>query len=292
MKKAPLKYSDNITITEEYFELRLACDCDTIDVQSLIKYLNQANLMVQGINETLNKDYNCGYDDIEVEVYTIEHGSIRIPFKLKKFAEKLLYDLPIAIIGGVAVYLICGNKEPIIIQTNDGEIEAAPETFLENKQTKKSVGKIARMVVEDDGINNLSLTYEKSNGNKESVTISKNQLEKVAEECEDTDDDIITTIPKTRLQIYGPILDSRPSSWRVKFNGNIIPARMADTEFLDEMTAKKIAFAPDDEIIADLEQIISEDEKGQHVKWYIRKVHSYPKYTRIIKGAQQRTLDL
>lgn len=292
MNRTPLKCNDNITITEEYFELRLACDYDTIDVQSLIKYLNQANLMVLGINETLNKDYNCGYDDIEVEVYAIEHGSIRIPFKLKKFAEKLLYDLPIAIIGGVAVYLICGNNEPIIIQTNDGEIEAAPNTFFENKQTKRSVGKIARMVVEDDGINDLSLTYEKSNGNKESVTISKNQLEKVAEECEDTDDDIITTIPKTRLQIYGPILDSRPSSWRVKFNGNIIHARMADTEFLDEMTAKKIAFAPDDEIIADLEQIISEDEKGQHVKWYIRKVHSYPKYTRIIKGAQQRNLDL
>lgn len=287
-----LKYTDNVTITDEYFEIRLACDCDTIEIQSLIKYLNQANLMIQGINETLNKDYNCGYEDIEVEVYALEHGSIRIPFNIKKFAEKLLYDLPIAIIGGVAVYLICGNKEPIMIQTNDGEIEAVPDTFLENKQTKRSVGKIARMVVEDEGIKDLSITYEKPNGNQESVTISKSQLEKVADECEGTDDDIITAIPETRLQIYGPILDSRPSSWRVKYNGNIIPARMADTDFLDEMTAKKIAFAPDDEIIADLEQIISEDEKGTHIKWYIRKVHSYPKYTRIIKGAQQGTLDL
>lgn len=292
MKKKQLKYSDDITITEEFFELRLVCDTDTIDVHSLIKYLKQANLMVQGINETLNKDYNCGYDNIEVEVYALDHGSIRIPFKFKKFAERLLYDLPIAILGGVAVNLICGSKDPIPIQTNDGEIEATPDTFLENKQTKQSVGRIAKMVVENEGISDLSVTYEMPNGTRESVSITKIKLEKVAEECEDTEDDVITTIPKVDLQIYGPILDSTPSSWRVKFNGNTISARMADTDFLEEMTTKKIAFAPDDEIIADLEQIISEDEKGTHVRWYIRKVHSYPKYTRIIKGAQQGKLNL
>lgn len=292
MKKSQIKSTDNIAISEEFFELRLACNCNTIDVSNLIKYLNQANLMVQGINETLNKDYNCGYEDIEVAVYAIEHGSIRIPLKVKKYAVKSLFELSIAIIGGVAVSLICGDKEPIVIQTNDGATEAQPDSFLDNKQTKRSVGEIARMVVEDDGITDLSLTYEKPNGTRESVTISKNKLERVAEECEDTNDDIITTIPQTRLQIYGPILDSTPSSWRVKHNGNIIYARMTDTDFLEEMTAKKIAFAPDDEIIADLEQIIFEDEKGAHVKWYIRKVHSYPKHTRIIKGAQQMTLDL
>lgn len=148
------------------------------------------------------------------------------------------------------------------------------------------------MVAENDSISNLQITYQKLDGQHETMTISKSTLKEVAEKCEYTEEAVSTAIPNVRLQIYGPILDNTPSSWRVKYNGNKISAHMADTDFLQEMTAKKIAFAPDDEIIADLEQIISEDEKGTHVKWYIRKVHSYPKYTRIIKGAQQQSLDL
>ena len=61
---------------------------------------------------------------------------------------------------------------------------------------------------------------------------------------------------------------------------------MSDKDFLEEMTAKKIAFAPGDEIIADIEEVISEDERGEHRRWSIKKVHSYPKYTRVIKEQQ------
>ena len=63
----------------------------------------------------------------------------------------------------------------------------------------------------------------------------------------------------------------------------------AEEKALVEMTAKKIAFAPGDEIIADIEEVISEDEQGMHIKRYIRKVHNYPKYTRVVKGVKQQT---
>lgn len=292
MKKTKFNSFEPVKVTEEFFELRLVCDTDTIDVFSLIKYLNQTNNMVHGINETLNKGFNTGYTEVEIEVFALEHGSIRIPLKLKKYAASTLFVISTNIIGNVAADLISGNKEPIVIVTADSNVEADPSVFLENSQTKRSVGKIARMVAENDSISDLKITYEKPNDQNETMTISKRTLEKVADECECTDDDIIYQYPKTKLQIYGPILDNKPSAWRVRYNGNTISARMTDVDFLDEMTAKKIAFAPNDEIIADLEQIITEDEKGSHIKWYIRKVHSYPKYTRIIRNNQQQALKL
>lgn len=285
MPKKKFNPFDNVVLTEEFFELRLVCDCDTIDIFSLIKYLSQANGMIQGINESLNRDFSCGYEEIEVEAFALEHGSIRIPFKLKKYAIKGLMGIATTFIGGVAVNLVSGNKEPIIIINNDDEeITADPSTFLDNRVTKRNVGRIARMVAEDDGISDLAVTYEKPNGDRQTMTISKETLQKVADECQDTEEDITNVYPKAHLQIYGPILDSKPSSWRVMHNGHKIYAFMTDKDFLEEMTAKKIAFAPNDEIVADLEEIISEDDKGHHSKWYIRKVHNYPKYTRIIKN--------
>lgn len=289
MAKKKTSYKNEIVLTEEFFEIRLTCDTNTIDVFTLIKYLNQANYMVQGINKTLNKNFNVGYDAIDIEVFAVEHGSIRIPLKFKKYAANTLMGLTTTIVGGVAVNLISGNKEPIIIESNTEYIEAQPSIFLDNQQTKRSVGKIAKMVVEDDGISNLEVTYEKSDGKRESLTIKKTTLEKVAKECEDTADDIINYYSKTRLQIYDPILENTPSGWQVIMNGQKLKAFMTDKDFLEEMTAKKIAFAPGDEIIADIEEVISEDEQGMHIKRYIRKVHNYPKYTRVVKGVKQQT---
>lgn len=293
MAKTKSLLSKDIIRTEEFFELRLLCDTKVIDVHSLIKYLTQANSMVQGINETLNFDYTVGYDLIEVDVFAIEQGSVRIPLLLKKYAAPMIIGVATTFIGGVAVNLVSGNKGPIIVASETGDIKTESSTFLENRQTRQSVSTIAKMVAEDDGITGLEITYEKADGQRESLTISKKTLAGVAEECGEMEDDIINCFPNTKLQIYGPILENTPSSWRVKMNGKKISACMTDSEFLDEMTAKKIAFAPDDEIIADLEEVISEDAKGKHTKWYIRKVHSYPKYTRITKHQeQQATLNL
>lgn len=282
MKKTEIIHQEFI-LSEEFFEIRLNTDDESIDILSLIKYLKETNTLMQGINMTLNKDFNAGYYELELEAYALEHGSIRLPLKLKKYAITSLIGISTTFIGGVAVNLVSGSNTPIVIKTDTDEIETSSGTFLQNNQTKRSIGKIAKMVVENDSITDLSLTYEKSDGHREKMTITKESLRKVVEECEDAQNTEINVHPQCHLEIYGPILDNKPSSWRVKFNGRKIPAYMSDKDFLEEMTAKKIAFAPGDEIVADLEEVISEDENGIHVKWYIRKVHSYPKYTRIIK---------
>lgn len=86
--KNKVQPSNDVIITEEFFELRLGCELDTIEIFSLIKYLNQANNMLQGINETLNTLFGCGYNGVEVEAYALEHGSIRIPLKIKKLSQR------------------------------------------------------------------------------------------------------------------------------------------------------------------------------------------------------------
>ena len=281
------KNTGEITLSQEFFEIRLICESDEIDIFCLIKYLTQTNQMVQGINETLNKDFTAGYDEVEISALALEHGSIRIPLIIKKLALHTLFELPPAILGGVAVHLLTNSHDAILVTTPSGNVETQSDTFLNNLSTKRSVGKIAQMVVENDSISNLALTYQKDDGQKESITVTKEVLKKVAEECESSDDDEVREYSKTRLQIYGPILGNKPSSWQVKLNGQTIHAHMSDKDFLEEMTAKKIAFAPDDEIVADLEERIYRDEKGEHKKWTIKKVHSYPKYTRITKSSQK-----
>lgn len=271
-------------ITDEIFELRLITKLESMDVISLIKLLNQTNDMFQSINETLNAKYNSGYLEVDVEVFAVEKGSIRIPLRIRKFANKNLWPLVTTIIGGVAVNLISGNRETIIIASPSGDVESASSVFLDNLSTKRSVGNIAQLVVENDSITDLSVTYQKNNGEQETVTVTKNTLKKVAEDCDETYSPLINLHTKQRLKIYGPVLENKPSSWRVRLNGEPIHAYMRDCDFLQEMTAKKIAFAPDDEIIADLEEVITEDEKGLHRKWTILKVHSYPKYTRILRN--------
>ncbi len=233
--------------------------------------------------------YRSGIKEVGPNFVGLENYISLLGSDMLKYAANTLMGLTTTIVGGVAVNLISGNKDSIIIESNTEYIEAQPSIFLDNQQTKRSVGKIAKMVVEDDGISNLEVTYEKSDGKRESLTIKKTTLEKVAKECEDTADDIINYYSKTRLQIYGPILENTPSGWQVIMNGQKLKAFMTDKDFLEEMTAKKIAFAPGDEIIADIEEVISEDEQGMHIKRYIRKVHNYPKYTRVVKGVKQQT---
>ena len=163
--------------------------------------------MFQGINETLHKEFNAGYTDIEVEAYALEYGSIRIPLKLKKYAVNSLLGISTTFIGGVAVNLVSGNKETIVITSNTDEIESSSATFLQNSQTKRSVGKIARMVADNDSISDLSITYEKSDGQREKNDNKlKKTLKEVAEECEDSEEDVINLYQNTHLEIYGPIL--------------------------------------------------------------------------------------
>ena len=135
-------------------------------------------------------------------------------------------------------------------------------------------------------IRDISITYEKDNGERERVSISKEVLTSIDQNEIQTSDSIESIQTNVTLEIVSPVFMNRPSSWRVLFNGSIINAKMTDLDFLETMDAQRIAFAKGDVIIADLECITTASDKGIRLKHFIRKVHSYPKYTKITRQSE------
>ncbi len=145
------------------------------------------------------------------------------------------------------------------------------------------MGNIARMAVESDGIKDLSVTYEKANGEKEQVVINKRTLSQVMYEVPE-DDSISNIVTNATLEIVSPVFVDKPATWKVAYDGNQFTAQMSDEDFLGKMNLQKLSFAPGDVIIADMEVVAKTTERGIRLKHYIRKVHKYPKFSRIIRN--------
>ena len=156
--------------------------------------------------------------------------------------------------------------------------------LLENKTTTDAISSIANLTINNDSIRDISVIYEKSNGDKENVRISKTVLTQVAEYS--LDDDVNSYLQtNVTLEIVSPVFSDEPSNWKVKYNGRVFPARMKDEDFLATMEAKNIAFGKGDTIVADLETIMADAVSGGKPKYNITKVISFPHYRKIVKGS-------
>jgi hypothetical protein len=283
-------------IIKEFLELHLHTESDCIALEQLVLYLKNTEALVKSINQTLNLKYSIGYDDISISICSIKNGSIRIPIWINKFINNpYVINTTSAVFAWLILNLFQNNETPVTIESSTGDYyEISNNVLLENKSTAKSVCSIAQTVIKDDSIRSLSLRYDKSNGTQEEVNITKKTLLEVAKNCDIEADETSYINYNVHLKIVSPVLENKPgASWRVELNGRKFYAKMIDNEFLKDMCAQKIAFAEGDEIVADIEYVITEKDDGtQTQKRYIRKVHSSPKYTRIIKHEQsQLTLD-
>ena len=154
---------------------------------------------------------------------------------------------------------------------------------MKNKKTANAVGSIAKMAVESDGIQDITVTYEKTNGEQEQVTINKRTLSQVMYD-EPEDESISNMVTNVTLEIVSPVFVDKPASWKVTYDNKTFPAQMTDEDFLEKMNLQKLSFAPGDVIIADMEVVAKTTERGIRLKHYIRKVHKYPKFSRIIRN--------
>jgi hypothetical protein len=281
--------NSQMSVFKEYFELHLNTNMDSIEVEELLVYLQNTNKLIKSINQTLNSNYSAGFDDISISICTLKEGSIRIPLWITKTLNNPYFiALSTNVIGGLVVALLSNTGNSYTIETGAGNYEVTNQELLQNKTTKNTVCSIAQAVVDNDSIRDLSITYEKEEGKREEINITKRTLSDVIEKCDTEDDENVILNTNVRLKIVSPVLEKTPGSWRVELNGQKFYAQMADTDFLETMSSKKIAFAEGDEIIADIEYVITENESGQHTKRFIRKVHSYPKFTRITKKDQSQ----
>lgn len=280
--------------TQEYFQLTINVDSSRIPAALLIEFLRNTDKMFKSINDTLNEKYAIGYKDLTLEIEPFEEGSFEIPCWIKKIAKnRVIENAAGSFLGGMALLLLSNQINKKDIETDNGTVSVEMTELLKNRSTADSVSCIAGLAVHNDKINDLSITYEKPDGSQEQVRIEKKTLSDVAllnpEEEEST-----FTQSNVRLEIVSPVLTSEPASWKVKVNGqDSFFARMEDTDFLEIMEAKKIAFAKGDSIVADIEVIYAEKGVGIRPKHYIKKVHSFPQYRRIsrAKVAEQDLFD-
>jgi hypothetical protein len=271
-------------IQQEFFELRLGIKGYSISTYDLIAYLSDTNKLITSINQTLNTKYAIGFDQIEIDVVAFEKGSFKIPLYIKKITENPTISSVVGSVFGVLISgLLSNNQEAKTIQYGTDKVVVTNDELLKNRATANAVGNIARMAVESDGIKDLSVTYEKANGEKEQVVINKRTLSQVMYEVPE-DDSISNIVTNATLEIVSPVFVDKPATWKVAYDGNQFTAQMSDEDFLGKMNLQKLSFAPGDVIIADMEVVAKTTERGIRLKHYIRKVHKYPKFSRIIRN--------
>ena len=271
-------------IQRESFELRLNTEGHSISSSDLIAYLTNATKLIISINQTLNAKYAIGFDLVEVDVIALEAGSFKIPLSIKKITNNQTFaNIVGSVIGGLILNLFVNNNEPQTIQYGEAQVVVTAEELLSNKKTANAVGSIAKMAVESEEINGITITYEKANGESEEVSISKRSLSQIMYD-EPEDESLSNTISNVTLEIVSPVFVDKPASWKVTYDGRTFTAKMTDEDFLETMTLQKISFAKGDVIIAHMEVVAKTTERGIRLYHYIRKVHRYPKYSRVVKN--------
>lgn len=271
-------------VQQEFFELCLNTKGNSISTYDLIAYLTNANKLITSINQTLNTKYSIGFDQIEVEVIALEKGSFKIPLCIKKITNNATFaSIAGSVIGGLALNLLTKNPKPQTVHYGEDTVIVTSDELLKNKKTANAVGSIAKMAVESDGIKDIIVTYEKANGEQEQVTINKRTLSQVMYD-EPEEESISNMVTNVTLEIVSPVFVDKPASWKVTYDNKTFTAKMTDEDFLEKMNLQKLSFAPGDVIIADMEVVAKTTERGIRLKHYIRKVHKYPKFSRIIRN--------
>ena len=284
-----MKNNTNSNYThKEFFELTLNADDNSLYVYDLVEYLSNIDKLFNSINRTLNTKYSIGYESIAIDVLALEKGSFKIPFVIKKVIKNPLFiSATGTFIGGIALSLFQNNTNPQTIPTNNDVVVVENKDFLDSKNTVEAVGGIARLAVQTDSVKDVTITYQRNDGNYEKVSITKEILFQVQYDVNEISESMENVQEKVVLEIVSPVFVDKPFSWRVSYEGKQINAKMMDKDFLETMDLQRIAFAKGDVIVADLESVALNTDRGIKVKHYIRKVHSYPRYTKITKYKSQ-----
>ena len=280
-------------IQDEFFELTLNVEKSSLSVADLVLYLSNTEKLFSSINRTLNAKYSIGYENISIDVLALEKGSFKIPLVLKKIVNNPLFiSAAGTFLGGIALNLFQNNLNPQTIPTNNDSIVVENKVFLESRNTVEAIGNIARLAVQTDSVKDVSITYQKNDGNMEKVSISKEVLSQVMYDEFDVSDNMENLLEKVTLEIVSPVFMDKPLSWRVSYNGKQINAKMMDRDFLETMDLQRIAFAKGDVIVADLQTIATNTNNGIKLRYSIVKVHSFPRYTRITKHRFEQEKEL
>ena len=248
------------------------------------EYLKNTDKLFKGVNQTLNEKYAIGFNSIAIDVVPFEEGSFRIPVWIKKIAKNPYFTgIVITVLGEIIVDLLRNELGVHEIQTENEVVVVEDKKMLENKTTADALSNIASLAINNNSVRDITVTYDKSNGERERINVSKEVLHDVAEYGIE-DEPTIYLQTNVTLEIVSPVFSEEPTNWKVRYNNKTFTAKMKDADFLEVMNAKGIAFGKGDTILADLETVLTDIAGGGRPKYNIIKVHSYPRYTKITRG--------
>ena len=270
----------------EQIELVLNVENSRVSIEELVPILQGFQGMTISMNDTLNKVYSCGFDNVSIEVLGLEHGSFKIPFNVEKFSERFIYPTLSSFVGGLLLWYFTTDNSTLNVSLPNSEIEISRDDIYKNKQTRDSVNKIATTVINSCSIQSLALKYKDEEDRTVSVTINKEQL---AETISDVEDDVaIHNVPNVRLQIVSPTLEAKSVQWKVRYEGKVRAMKMNDLGFLQLIEHRDIAFSKGDFITCDIQIVETEEIDGTiKVKYAITRVRKFPHYHRVNEAEEQ-----
>ena len=246
-----------------------------VSTSNLIQYLSNFEQLIKSLNYVLNAKYCIGYEMVQVDIVGLKEGSFEIKTKLKKYSGKTLEIL----LGAFLTKILFNDPSPVNININGDNVTVNVYDINSDRKVIKHRSLLARTANGDDEVDGLTIELEKQGGEHEKVTFTREMLEGIIVDDEDSTENESIWLHNATMVIVAPVLESEPASWKVRIGDRKFTARMTDESFLKSMNNEKIAFGKGDTIIADLETIIiKKEESPSSPKHYIRKVHSYPKY--------------
>lgn len=266
---------------DEYIVFKV--DTEEVSVTDLCSYLSNINSLISSINQTLNKDFACGVDQVKVDVLALENGSFEIPLKIKK----IMYSpSAIAPFGPVLSQLIAmamneKAKDLTINCIEDQAIMIGREDLFNNNKTRRCVSNIAKTATNDSNLKALQFNYKNEKGRKLETAISKAKLLPLVQDDIDTYEPEIF-IKTVTLTIVSPVLKDEQATWRFFYDGRLdgqtITAKMKDPQFLKKLGTQTVAFGSGDKLKVDLRTIADNSGETTRERFEIVKVHHYPHY--------------
>lgn len=263
----------------EKIDVILGVEDSSLPVSDVVFLLEGFQDMTKSLNFSLNKSYSCGFDDISLEVIGFEHGSLRIPFCVKKFYTNWFIPISKEVIAQLLFWLFTAGSDTLTVQTQTGPVTIQRAEIDKNRALQDSVNRIASTVVNSDKITNLSLCYKDDNHQEVTIQINKKQMNDLIKEIDDS-----TTcydIPKVILQIVSPTLEAKSVQWKVRYEGKVRPMKMNDIAFLTLIDHRDISFRKGDVLLCDIQLLETIEIDGSvKQKYIITRVYDWPHYHR------------
>lgn len=250
----------------ECLELCLNTPNSYISVKDLCDYLMSSEILIESISKTLSKQYNIQFDIIGLDVLALEKGSIRIPLLIRKLSKNQTVaaatGATIGIIGQIIVALMLNTPQIEINNNNyyENPIIIENQVLLDNKKTVKSLRAITDLTISNADMRDISITYQKGNGEIATEVISKSQLidnQEALEEALFKYDQKYTELIVLSTRIHGyPFI-------KCKYKGRIIIALVEEADIRDYHLKQG------DIIMADLGVVKQENS----VQYVIRRIY-------------------